>query len=70
MGTYQYKIKSTGSNSNKFGVCEVCKKPASETFIQQERKSFYSAETNQIELTHAGCITRFGHYDCLKKIQK
>ena len=70
MGTYQYKIKSTGSNSNKFGLCDVCKRHVSETFIQQERKSFYSAETNQIELTHAGCITRFGHYDCLKKIQK
>ena len=42
----------------------------SETFIQQEQRYFHSHETNQIELTHAGCITRFGHYDCLKKIQK
>jgi len=70
MGTYRYKIKSTGSNSNKFGLCDVCKKHVSETFIQQEQKSFYSYETNQTELTHAGCITRFGHYECLQNIRR
>ena len=70
MGTYQYKIKSTGSNSNKFGVCEVCKKPASETFIQQEQKEYFSPITNKTELTNAGCNILFGHYDCLISIRK
>lgn len=70
MGTYRYKIKSTGSNSNKFGLCDVCKKHVSETFIQQEQREYFSPITNQTELTNANCRIVFGHQDCLITIRK
>ena len=64
---YKYKIYSTGESSNKYGVCEVCKKHCSEVFsITEERK--YKFEHNQ-EIyegyTFADCQNYFGHKDCL-----
>ena len=70
MGNYHYKIKSTGANSNKFDVCEICKSHTSETFFQHEQKEYFSPITNKTELTNAGCNILFGHQDCLISIRK
>jgi hypothetical protein len=65
---YRYKTTSTGSNSHKYGVCEVCGKHASEVFMQSEQREFFSKLTNKIELTYDDCNTHtFGHEECLLK---
>lgn len=65
---YHYKLISTGSNSKKYGVCEVCGGYASEVFHQIETKDFFSIETNRIEQQHIG--NTFGHEQCLINRQK
>jgi hypothetical protein len=67
---YQYKLISTGDNSNKYGNCEVCNKFCSEVFHQIEQREFLSPETGKIELTHYGCRDLFGHKDCLISKQR
>jgi hypothetical protein len=62
-GVYVYRIRSTGAGSAKFGLCEVCQKYVSETFIQTEGVSF--EYEGQIMITHHECAILFGHRECL-----
>lgn len=61
VGTYVYRIKSTGNSSARFGPCEVCGKHVSEVFIQTEGKIYQPKE-----MTYYQCNkSLFGHEVCL-----
>ena len=63
MNEYTYQLKSTGSSSSKYGVCEVCNEHVSEVFHQVEKKDFFSIVTNKIEQQYIQDL--FGHEKCL-----
>ena len=68
---YHYKISSLHSSSDKYGVCEICKKHASEVFCQSEQREFFNPITNNISLTYADCRPHaFGHEQCLISVQR
>ena len=68
---YHYRISSTHSNSDKYGVCEICKKHASEVFMQSEQRDYLNPITNEISQTYADCRPHtFGHEQCLLSIQR
>lgn len=68
---YHYRISSTHSNSDKYGVCEICKKHASEVFMQSEQRDYFNPITNEISQTYADCRPHtFGHEQCLLSIQR
>lgn len=58
--TYEYLIRSTHASSDKYGVCEICGKHASEVFMQKKRKP--SEKFPDIKII--GSLT-FGHKKCL-----
>lgn len=62
---YRYKMNSTESSSNKYGVCEVCGKHVSEVYHQIEEKQY-----NETRWTQHGCNNLFGHKECLEKSRK
>jgi hypothetical protein len=63
---YKYKLTSTGSSSQKYGNCEVCKGHVIEVFIQTEEKSFiYESREHWSQQNSI-----FGHKECLISIRK
>jgi hypothetical protein len=65
IGDYVYRIKSTGSSSDRLGACAVCGKHASEVFLQVEGRIFKDATNNELSITYHKCRMRFGHRECL-----
>jgi hypothetical protein len=66
MTEYRYKLKKTGYGSERYGVCEVCKKQAKEIYMQTEEKKFMIGKA--IHWAHQGSL--FGHKKCLIKKRK
>lgn len=58
----QYRIRSLGSSSQQFGLCEVCGKWCSEVHLQA-----YDLHLNGSRFAGNSC---FGHYDCLTSNRK
>ncbi len=69
MGKYQYTLKSTGANSQKYGACEICGKYCSDVFMISESREYINPITGQVSFTHNGCRCLFGHEDCLNLIK-
>jgi hypothetical protein len=63
IGTYRYRLTSTGDSSAKYGNCEVCNKYASEMFRQSEERAY--DDDGQVGWTQHGCRNLFGHKECL-----
>lgn len=61
---YQYKMKSTGHSSNKYGNCEVCDKHATEVFYQTEKRKCSGGWTRYM------CRDLYGHKECLIKTRR
>ena len=57
---YRYRLTATGASSDKYGPCEVCKKPATAVFHLVEERSFADG------WTYDGCRNLFGHENCLE----
>jgi len=68
-GQYRYRIKNTGYGSQRYGPCEVCKQPCSETHLQVEERfyrHFLPDGTVRSEgWTQYECNSLFGHEACL-----
>jgi len=67
---YHYRLISCHAGSDKYGPCHVCKKHADTVYHQVEEVLFLSEVTQKIEKTHAGCLDKFGHKDCLIKTRR
>lgn len=63
VGSYRYRLSSTGGSSSKYGLCEICGKHASEVFQQSEEQAY--VDDGRIAWTQHGCRRLFGHEDCL-----
>jgi hypothetical protein len=59
---YKYQIKSTGSNSDKYGVCEVCEQKVSDVHSQTELREYRPGRWTEDKGS-----SHFGHKDCLEK---
>jgi len=61
---YHYRITKLNGGSQKYGLCEVCKKECDVIFHQIEEKDYidHNGKTSQ---THTGCFDLFGHESCL-----
>jgi hypothetical protein len=59
---YKYRIKSTGSNSDKYGACEVCGEKVSDAHYQTELREY-----RPNRWTEDKCSSHFGHKKCLEK---
>ena len=57
-----YTIRSTGSSSEKLGLCEICNQYASDVHIQRTR--FHVFEDKPEQFACGGYS--FGHRDCLE----
>jgi hypothetical protein len=69
MSKFAYRLKNTGSSSQRLGKCEVCDQHASEVFLQVESRGF-EIEPGFDRYTEAGCDSLFGHRDCLISRQR
>ena len=66
VGDFVYRMRDTGENSNKFGVCEICGKHSHSVFLQTEGV-IYSGQ----RVTYHGCRAGvFGCYECLIAIRR
>jgi hypothetical protein len=67
-GEYRYTISTTGESSNKYGVCDLCGKHATEVFHQREERHYeFEHDGEKFEgWTRHNCHSYFGHADCLK----
>lgn len=70
VGTYRYRIRSTGASSQKYGPCEVCGEHASEMFSQVEERRYKRAAKIRPEMDDYGwtqheCYSFYGHKECL-----
>ena len=76
---YRYRLISTNSNSQKYGNCEICRKPATEVFHQTEERLYLhplgvdhqdpDAPTGYGWTRHQ-CSDVFGHKECLEHKQR
>lgn len=57
------KLRTTGRGSDFYGVCEICKKNASEVFVMEKRRIFRTNQ-NKIQTSPIGG-GMYGHKDCL-----
>ena len=68
-GHCKYRLVSTGDNSAKYGLCEVCHQHASEVFMQTESRWFDGP--HGYGWTYHRCrVTTFGHETCLEQLQR
>lgn len=70
-GEYRYRLRSSGYSSERYGSCEVCKRPCTEVFLQVEQR-FYRHFTPAGVMCSEGwtdheCHGLFGHAKCLKR---
>lgn len=68
---YVYRIKNLGAGSARYGPCEVCGRPASETSIQVEGRTYLTDAFDdegpgKIAITYHECETLWGHEECLR----
>lgn len=61
-GDYRYKIIATGGDSDRFGVCELCREYAVEVYMQTEEVQS-SIHPNHYVREH--CRSGIGHQSCL-----
>ena len=66
---YRYKLRRTGHSSTRFGLCEICKKYASEVWYQVEMQA-YTKQSGKTGWTYFGCHNLFGHKECLEGHRK
>lgn len=66
-GRYRYRLSNTGSGSYRYGPCEICKKPASEVYLQIEKR-LYTRPDGTEGWTHNRTLV--GHKECLMGIRK
>ncbi len=64
LGAYRYRIKNTGFSSQRYGPCEVCRKPVSEVHYQVEEQECAIDGEDPFWTTH-DCTNLFGHESCL-----
>jgi len=64
---YRYRLKKMDAGSERYGVCEVCKKSAKEMYMQTEEKQ-YRQPNLKWGWTNNGHT--FGHKSCLMKKRK
>jgi hypothetical protein len=62
-----YSCRSTGYGSARFGPCQVCGKPAVETWLQVEWRFVQDADGARHAEEER---TLFGHLDCLVPLRK
>jgi hypothetical protein len=61
-----YSMSYTGGNSEKYGGCECCDKPASNVYkLTQSRR--YKHGTRE-GVSYYGCFTKYGHKKCLSAL--
>jgi hypothetical protein len=61
-----YRLKATGhSSASRYGVCECCRKPAPEVYIQTRLESYSFLDGGAQNEGWAQRETIFGHKDCL-----
>tara|TARA_R110000850_G_scaffold272792_1_gene408334 strand:+ start:154 stop:348 length:195 start_codon:yes stop_codon:yes gene_type:complete len=58
-------MKSTGESSQKFGDCQVCRKPASEVFYMTQMREYFNQLKKEFGVTQHDCFSKFGHKSCL-----
>lgn len=68
-GDYVYRMSTTGSCSQRYGVCEVCNNHVSEVYLQSEGR-LYINDTKELAVTYANCNTTFGHKECLLSVRR
>lgn len=68
METPEFKVtlKSTGSGSDRLGVCESCGMKCVEVFSLRIQKVYYSALLGRDSYTFDGGLAMFGHEQCLR----
>ena len=59
-----YRMRNTGGNSAKYGLCEVCNRQVDSVFILTEGRT-YAKHDGLMGVTHHNCLQSFGHKDCL-----
>jgi hypothetical protein len=69
MSNFAYRLRNTGSSSQRLGACEVCEKHATEVFHQVESRSVEKSPGFD-RYTYADCSDLFGHRDCLISRQR
>lgn len=62
-----YRLRNTGSNSNKLGSCECCGKPVGTVYLLTQFKT-YEHPTKGTQLTTHKCFQKFGHKSCLAEL--
>jgi hypothetical protein len=68
-GHCKYRLETTGDNSAKYGLCEVCHQHVSEVFMQTESRWFDGQ--HGCGWTYHRCrVTVFGHKTCLERLQR
>lgn len=71
LGSFVYRMRSTGTSSATLGPCEVCKLHCSEVFIFTEMRGFNNPETGMMGYTYHGAQSQiFGHRECVLAKQK
>lgn len=70
VGQRKYRLTSLGYSSERFGVCEVCKKHVSDVHYQVEEQYYHHVARADYPghsgWTHSGCHSYFGHEECLR----
>lgn len=65
---YAYRMSNTRGGSDKYGPCEVCKKPANSVYVLTEMRR-YTNQDGKESVTYHGCTpATFGHAQCLAGI--
>lgn len=63
---FKITLKSTGSGSDRLGVCESCGGKCVEVFSLRIQKSYYSVLLGRESYTFDGGLSMFGHEQCLR----
>ncbi len=58
MSSFVYRLKNTGAGSEKYGVCELCKKGADSTYLLVKLRKARSGVL-------CNASDAFGHKECL-----